>query len=194
MGNPSPENKRIAKYALKAFGDGTPKVLRICHDYSDIYIDMCCCINSPCDGITSYSTIGLSDYAMLEEDGSEYPVRVEIAAACASIELEFPNLIGTAAINVIRNHRIISPGACMENYVDEYYKGTHLPHLYFTAPFLWDELTTLDCQSKKATWLLAMPISQSELKYLVTYGSDKLEDVFEQKQIDFFDIRRPSTL
>jgi antitoxin YqcF len=189
--NVSAENKAIARHALKAFG-GTPTVQAYHHDTENLSIDILRCDNRPCQGVTSYSTIGLSDHPMIK-DGQEYPTRLEIAGACATAVQLFPNILASAGFNIIRSQWVFSPGMVLPEYIREYYPSTTVPHIYLTAPFLWeDSLKTLDCGLKKASWLLVVPISDGELEYLKEYGDNALEELFEKTQIDIFDINRNS--
>lgn len=62
-------------------------------------------------------------------------------------------------------------------------------------PFLWEgQLQTIDFSDKKVAWLLAVPISEKEYLFAQQNGSNKLEDLFEQNEIDIFDIKRDSVL
>jgi len=47
---------------------------------------------------------------------------------------------------------------------------------------------------KKVTWLLAIPISDKERKYAETEGGEKLEELFESENVDFYDLNRQSLL
>jgi antitoxin YqcF len=189
----SPENKALAKYVVKAFG-GTPHVTEYEHDTADLSIGILWCQDRPVDGVTSYSTIRLSDYPMTWGKG-EFPTRIELASACASKYNLFPNILASAAFCIIRTQRPCYPGAVMPDYVREYYASTAVPHLYFTAPFLWeDALRPLNLQTKTVNWLLAMGISESEYSYLKEHGDNSLEDRFEERQIDIFDLSRPSAV
>lgn len=191
---PTAENKRVARHAASAFGS-KPQVVEYLHDTEPLAVDILWCENSPCTGVTAYSTIGLSDYPMLNDDGTEFPTRLEIAGACSSKEDMFANILASAAFCVMRTHRLCYPGAVMQDYVREYSPSSTVPHLYFTAPFLWEEsLRTLDCGTKKVSWLLAMPISQAECQYLLEHGDDALETLLERYQIDIFDLYRPSVV
>jgi hypothetical protein len=130
---------------------------------------------------------------MRDASGKEFPGRLEIAGACASQSELFANVISAAAFCVMRTNWLCRPGTVMRGYVHEYFSTTTVPHLYFTAPFLWeDSLKTLDCESKRVSWLLAVPISDAELAYLSQHGDDALETLFEREQIDIFDLDRPS--
>lgn len=186
----SPENKAVAKHALKAFG-GSPSVQAYHHDTVKLSVDILRCSDQPCQGITCYSTIGLSDHPMLK-DGTEFPTRLELAGACATKDEFFANILASAAFCIIRSQQLYHPGSVLSGCVSEYYPSTTVPHLYLTAPFLWeDALKTLDCGSKRVSWLLAVPISDTEKGYLASNGDNALEDLFEKHQIDIFDLSRP---
>lgn len=40
-------------------------------------------------------------------------------------------------------------------------------------------------------WLLAVPVSDSEVEFARRYDTDRLQQVFAEHQIDMFDINRP---
>ena len=81
----------------------------------------------------------------------------------------------------------------MPGYVADFLPSTTVPHLYFSAPFLWESsLKTLDCGTKKVSWLLAVPISDAEYEYLIEHGDSALEDLLEKQRIDIFDLTRSS--
>jgi hypothetical protein len=187
----SAETKRLAKYVTGVFG-GTPHATEFAHDTEDLTIGLLHCADRPCKGVTSFSTIRLSDYPMLRE-GKEFAARIEIVGACASIDDDFANVLCSAAFCIMRTKQFIHPGACLENYVREYFDDTTVPHLYFTAPFLW-ELATQKCDTKQVAWLMAVPISDAEKRFLEVEGDEALEDFFEKKQIDVYDLDRPSVV
>lgn len=187
----SADNKAIARHIRKAFG-GDPRVHAYHHDTEPFSVDLLRCDNNPCEGVTSYSTIGLSDHQMLK-DGNEFPTRLEIAGACASAATMFANILVSAAFCMMRTNELYHPGKVLDNYVHHYYPSTPVPHLYVTAPFLWDDsLCTLECDTKTVSWLLAIPISERERDFLNQHGEDDLEELFEKHQIDVFDLARPS--
>jgi antitoxin YqcF len=190
----SVENKAIGKHAFNAFG-GTPSVRAYHHDREKLSVDLLRCDDRPCGGVTSYSTIGLSDSPMFKVDDTEFPTRLEIAGACATAAEFVPNILASAAFCIMRTQKLYCPGSVLPEYVREYYPSTTVPHLYFTAPFLWeDSLKTLDCGTKKVSWLLVVPIAEAEQEYLREHGDNALEDLFEKHQIDIFDLNRPSVI
>jgi hypothetical protein len=191
---PSDENKKIAKHAAAAFG-GAPSVSEYLHDTEPLAIPILSCESSPCEGVTAYSTVGLSDFPMLDGGGADFPVRLEIAGACATQAAQFANVVSTAAFIIMRTRKPYHPGAVMRGVVQEYFPATTVPHLYFTTPFLWeDSPKTLDCGTKKASWLLVVPISDAEMRFLEKHGDNALEDLFEKEQIDVFDLDRSSVV
>lgn len=186
------ENKIIARTILGIFG-GKPNVSRYWDDNYDSNIDILAALDRPFDSITSYSTIGLSDYS-IGYSVEEKPLRVEIVGASASTFEFFPNILSTCAFNIINNQLPVSPGEIFSDVVKMYYPKSDMEHILFSSPFLWEELETIDFPEKKVTWLLAVPISTKEYLYADKEGTEALEDLFEQKNIDIFDLNRNSII
>lgn len=69
-----------------------------------------------------------------------------------------------------------------------------MKHIYFTTPFLWNNLPGLELEDKVITWLMAIPISDNEFDFLIQNGSESLEGLFEEKNINIFDINRKSII
>ncbi|HEX8499174.1 MAG TPA: suppressor of fused domain protein [Pyrinomonadaceae bacterium] len=150
------------------------------------------CTDAPWEGVTTHCTIGLSDYPMYQDD-EEFPTRLEIVGACASDVEWFANLMSSSAFYVMRTGWLCHPGVVLANSVEMYAPELHLKHLYFTTPFLWEgRLETLELPTKKVAWLLAVMITEAEYLYLNEHGDQALESLFEEAQIDIFDINRPS--
>ncbi len=186
------ENKIIARTALEEFG-GKPSVSKYWDDNNVSNVDILATIDRPYDGVTSYSTIGLSDYS-IGYSVDEKPLRIEIVGAAAKIFEFFPNILSTCAFNIINTTLPISHGEIFKGVIKMYYPDSEMEHVLFTSPFLWDKLETIDFPDKKVTWLLAVPISTKEFLYAEKEGPEALEDLFEKKEIDIFDLRRNSIL
>jgi hypothetical protein len=186
----SAERRATARHVRAAFG-GAHHVSEYLDESEEIAVDLLRCDDRPSRGVTSYSTVGLSDFRIPWGEG-EFPVRLEIAGACATQVRHFPNILASAAFRMVRTSGIYHPGAVIENYVRQYYPESPLPHLYFTEPFLWDQLTTFYNGSKKVTWLQAMPISESEHAYLKCHGDTAMGHLFSEHRINVVDLyRRP---
>lgn len=189
----SNNNKTIAKTSAAVFG-GSPTVTCYWDEDKSNSIDLLSCNDRPQGGVVSYATIGLSDYALLK-DGIDIGVRTEIVGACASSCTAFANIISTAAFCVINSKWYCAHGVVFPDIVSTYKCSSTMEHLFFVSPFLWeDEFKTLELDSKTVAWLMAIPISEAEYQIVESKGSDHLEDLFEEKQIDIFDINRPSVV
>lgn len=187
------ENKHLARLALGAFG-GKPVVTEYFSDDRQLAVDVLACSDRPQPGTTSYATLGLSDHPM-RQDGDEFPVRLELVAACDSDADWFPNVISTAAFHIMRTGWLCAPGVVLQNIVHMYDQSLALRHLYFTAPSPWQgHLETVQLETKKVAWLLGVPISEAEYQFLKKLGDEKFEDLLEHRGVEIFDINRPSLL
>lgn len=184
-------NRTIARTIANVFG-GQPSVVSYGDEQENSSVDLLTCIDRPQKGVSSYSTIGLSDSPNLR-NGKDIGVRVEFLGSCASSVEAFPNILTTAAFCMINSSWPCYPGAIFPDVIAMYDCSRTMRHLLFVSPFLWeDRLKTLEFEGKTVAWLLAVPISEGEFQLAESEGSDKLEDMFEENQIDIFDINRPS--
>jgi hypothetical protein len=189
----SQDNKFIANTAARAFG-GQPKVTRFWDDAHKRFVDILTCRDRPQTGVISYATIGLSDWP-LEMDGKAYEVRAEFVGVCGSSFRSFDNALATAAFCVINSKWFCYPGAIFHDVLKMYEASQTMQHFLFVPPFLWEkDLKTLDFSEKRVAWLLAVPIAEAERQFAEANGSDKLESLFVERQIDIFDLNRASAL
>ena len=167
---------------------------RFWDDHHEASVDIVSCGDSPWEGVTSYSTVGVSDIPLVK-DGNELDIRTEMVGACGSQFTDFPNYLSTAAFFVINSGWLAAPGVIFPDVLSMYEASDTMKHFLFLPPFLWDErLRTLDLRGRKVAWLLAIPISQAELEFAESEGVSALEDRFEAHQIDIFDLKRASVV
>jgi antitoxin YqcF len=123
------------------------------------------------------------------------PISVELAGACDSKFADsFFTILGSAAFCMIRAEQLLSPGDCLPGYVAEYHKSA-MEHLYFTAPFLWEEhLSSMELPDRKVLWLMAIPISEAEREYLIEHEDEKFEQLLQSHDTDFYDLDRRSII
>jgi hypothetical protein len=187
----SADNKLIARRAAKVFG-GTPRVIAFWDDSHEHSVDILISPDAPGPGVTSYSTVTLSDVPLLQK-GRVFPVRVELVGACDSRAEEFANALATAAFFILKERWFCRPGVVFETMLSMYELSDTMEHLYFTAPSRWPELnTTLDLSTKKVTWLWAIPISDNESRFIAEHGDDQFESLLEHSRADVLDIHRAS--
>ena len=90
------------------------------------------------------------------------------------------------------------PGAVFNDLITLYDKNIEMKHVYFTEPFLWqDKLEQISSKikEKNVLFLLAVPISESELSYKNKDGDEEFEKLlFFKNDIDLFDFNRKSVI
>ena len=187
----STENKKIAQYVARAFG-GEPRVHEYINDSDTLSVGILFCEDRPSKGVTSHSTIKLSDYPRELMKG-EHVTRLELAGLCIKPAEFFPNLLATAAFTIMQTDSVYRSGSVLEGVARKY--CSQLPHLYLTQPFIWkNRLQTLDCGAKKVSWLMILPISDAEYAYLHEHGDHALEKQLKRHQSDLSNPRRASTI
>ncbi|HEV2068950.1 MAG TPA: suppressor of fused domain protein [Acidimicrobiales bacterium] len=193
MADVSARTKVVAKTAAAAFG-GRPTVTRFWDDDHHDNIDILSCEDGPEEGVTAYSTVGLSDWPLYYGD-EEYHTRLEMVGACGSNFQGYDNALASAAFNVISSGWFCCPGAIYPDVLALYASSTTMKHFLFVPPFPWEEeLQTLHLDDRTIAWLLALPISDEERTVAESNGSEALENLFEERQIDIFDLERPSVV
>ncbi len=187
-------HKRIAKIIANAFGSDKPPITEYWDDNHDNFVYILESIDSHQKGVISFATIGLSDYPLLF-NGKEFEARLEIVGACGSNFFNFGNVISTAAFCIINSKWFCAPGVIFPDVISMFDLSPTMSDLYFVPPFLWCErFRAVDVEGKKIAWLMAVPVSKAESKFAQEFGPDKLEDLFEKKQIDIFDLHRRSVV
>lgn len=184
--------KVVANHIRKSVG-GIPKVTRYYNSNKSQFIDIFQSQDSPINTINTLSTIGLSTYSINRKFFDDSELRVEFIAASPRENTLFENVLASCAFNIIHGTHICYPGAVFTNILEQYYEGSNMKHIMFIPPFLWN-IDDLRFDDRTITWLMALPISEKELEYLRNNGSDQLEQLFEEQQIDFYDLNRPDVV
>jgi hypothetical protein len=191
MPNVSVDNKQIASHIAGVFG-GRPTVQRHWDADEKSWVGILASADRPIEHVTSYATIGLSDFPIMK-DGKDIGVRTEFVGACASKYPEFANMLGTAAFCVINSRWLVHPHAIFPGVVEMYRPAGPMRHLFFVPPFLWSPPpSTLTLPSKVVAWLMAVPISEGEYRHAIDEGPEALDQAFVRSQIDVFDLERKS--
>lgn len=193
MTKTSLESKIVAKAAAAAFGTA-PSVDRYWDDHRKASVDIVSCLDSPCRGVTSYATVGVSCVALVK-DGRNLGVRTELVGACGSRFAEFPNCLSTAAFCVINSGWLVAPGIIFPSVVAMYRPASPMKHFLFLPPFPWDgRLRTIAVGESQVAWLLAVPISDGEMRFAESTGVSALEELCERRQVDIFNLDRASVV
>ncbi len=188
----SQDDKTIARTVAEIFGN-KPSVSRYWDNDHKSHVDLLVCQDTPTKNANSYATVTLSNFQIGVIDG--IPLGVELVAACEKRFIDMPNIVASCAFNIVNSGYSCKPGAIFPNVIKAYNSQVTMKHILFVTPFLWDRsFTTITLASKKTAWLMLVPISDTELDYAERMSSDKLEDIFQEKQINVFDINRKSVI
>jgi hypothetical protein len=102
-------------------------------------------------------------------------------------------VLATSAFNVIKDGWLAAPGVVFPGLLKEYGLSETLEHVLWVEPFAYEQLSDVDLgEGIHAHWLLAVPISEEERRFLVAEGYDALEKRFADAELEYFNLERPS--
>lgn len=186
----SAESKAQLAAYLRAVIGGEPRVFRYWDEGRQSHIDIMSAVDRPEHGVTTFVTLGLSDYSIgLNLD--HVPLRLEILFTAASLFDHSGEILSTCAFNIINSHFKCKPWTIFKDVVHMYRSQSPMRHIMFVDPFLWD-IESQEFPNKYVAWLHAIPISEDERAFSNRMGAEALIRLFETHQIDVFDMDRPS--
>ena len=166
----------------------TATVVKFADETSTNEIRILSCPDPIDENVSFYSTLGLSELAVYNND-------TEILLSGYSSFDKLPNILSSVGFFVIKDKWKTIDGSVFETLVEMYYPGLEMKHLYFTSPYLWqDKLEDFSVDGKAINFLLAIPISNHELNIKNEHGAEALEDLFQENEIDIFDLNRNSVV
>lgn len=165
-----------------------PKVFSFGDETENHKIRILICPDPTDEEVRFFSTIGLAELAPENH-------HTEILGACYADFADFGNMISSIAFFIIKDKWKSAEGSVFETLVEMYYPKSEMKHIYFTSPFLWeDKLEAFSVEGISVRFLLAIPISQSELEFLTQHGQEAFEDLLQENNIDIFNIERKSVV
>jgi hypothetical protein len=183
--------KFVARSAAAAFG-GTARVDRYYDEDESHSVDLLTCVDRPMPGFTTYSTVSLHTVPNMLDDSD---VRIEMAGVAANQVAEFPNMLASAAFRVVIDGWLCAPGVVFPSLVTEQRLSSSLEHVLWVPPFPWEQLGSVDPDGGPIVhWLLAVPISEAERRFLVDRGYEHLEALMADRETEYFDLGRSSIL
>ena len=188
------QQKDLANHTASAMRVEKPPISRYWDESEKNSVYVLEAVDRPQRGVTSYATIGLSDHPLMFK-GKEFATRVEFVGACSSSFSGFANILSTAAFCVINSGWFCAPGIIFPDVVSMYKYSNTLSDIYFAHPFLWDDrLRSTLIGDRQVAWLLVVPVSKEETAFAQAYGPGRLEALFEEKNIDIYDLNRASVV
>ena len=194
MTKPPAHHQAIAAH-LKNVITGVWHVSRVVNENCVGHIDVLRFHDRPAMGQITHATIGLSDTALQNGD-RPFAARVELLMIGVDSEPEIGTAIGSAALMIAHQRRMVYPGAIIVDALLPYIENTTTPHIYLTAPFPWERadksIDKLRVRDYDVYWLLGIPATDKEYELLMAEGDDVLEDMYASASIDISDVRRRS--
>src|SRR4051794_5912101 len=139
MSTVSATAKQVYRAVAEAIG-GEPTVNRRYDEDESHSVDVLRCADRPVAGLAVYSTLTLHDAPNHLDDKD---IRVElIGVAPADVE-DYPNLLATAAFNVIKDGWLVAPGVVFPDLVSMYALSSTLRHVLWVEPFPYEQLATV---------------------------------------------------
>jgi len=109
-----------------------------------------------------------------------------------------PFVLANALFYMIENRMVLHRGTAIGgigNISPEFARRFGKQAIYFAQPFGFPKgFGELVCNSKLGRVYLACLISLSEYRYLQDKGTDQFEEMLERREVDVFDIERPSCI
>lgn len=185
----SESSKLVARKVADAFGK-RPKITDFWDADNRYSVAIAAAADTPTEGITSYSTVNLSDWPMYI-DGREHETRVEIAGSAPNEVSNFQNAVSTAALCVIKQKWPCRPGVIYPDVLAAYHMSTTMKHVLFMEPVVWDKIeASTQLPDRLVTWVMMVPIADSEYEYANEHGWEALGQILEEDDIDYWDPQR----
>lgn len=148
----------------------------------------------PDQGLTSWSTVGASFIDAGYRTAEGKPVTSEFIGCAGSNWDRFGTALAFCAFYVADG----GPsryGTVVRGAFQHAGTGITTQHGLIVAPFCWEsDFPSYEDSDVYTTWLQVAPITNEEATFAEQRGGDALEDLFEQRQPDLFDLSRSSLL
>lgn len=150
------------------------------------------CIDSPFEGVCSYSTLGVYQCQnLLTADDKE--LNIEFVGICDNRNIWFDGLLSTCAFAMIKGKVRAHPYEVYKDIIPIYQPNIDMKHVLLIPPFsLNHDLGVIETDNRVITWLMLNPISEKEYVYMQKNGYQKLIDAFVEADIDIYDLYRKS--
>lgn len=122
-------------------------------------------------------------------------MRVELAGVARSAVQAFANALTWVALTIIKDHWIAAPGEVYPNVLQRLEMSMSVAHLMLLEPFEWEGLGEVQLAGAPMVhWLHAVPISESEYRFLLQHGFEEILDKLSAADVAYIDMERPSVV
>lgn len=182
-------DKAVARAAAQAIG-GQPRVVEYLGENAGEPIAVLQSADRPTPGFVTYSTVSLH---RTPNPVGERDIRVELLGVAPADKPEFPNALASAAALVAERGYTAAPGVVLPRVLSDYELSDTLEHFVLTDPFAYEDLGGVELDGGPSVhWLQAVPISESERRFIAAHGFDALEERFADAEMEYWNLDRPS--
>ncbi len=140
------------------------------------------------EGIVA-ATVGVMDYDQGRGEGEM--LSTEILLDARGRPCDVANVVGTIAFCIMKDGWKVAPGVAFPDIVAMYAPHLRVKHVLFVPPFQWDAaMSRVTVGDKTVFPLLAVPITEGELRLVEQQGSDELMELWERLSTDILDWSR----
>lgn len=140
------------------------------------------------EGIAA-ATVGLMDYD--QGGGAGPPLATEILLDARGRPCDVANVVGTIAFCIMKDGWKVAPGVTFPDVVAMYAPELQVKHILFLPPYQWGSgMSRVTLGDRTILPLLAVPITESELRLIEQQGADELTDRWARLSTDVLDWAR----
>lgn len=186
-----PDTVRAAAQAAgRAIGGAHRRLGRWADPREEHVVSLLMCVGAPAVTYSTWSTVSLH---LHENRLDAQDVRTELLGV--SDVAAFPDALATAAFYVMKDRWLVAPGVVFPGILLDYDLGTTMEHVMWAPPFPWPSLNAVQLSpGLDAHWLLAIPIYESERRFLMDRGYFEFEDLLEAHDTQYFDPGRAAVV
>lgn len=180
----------MARYLEQAIG-GEARTYAYYDDAERHMVAVVEAVGAPHADLVTYSSASLHA-SPNELEGDD--IRVELLFVAARGQESAANAVATSAFFVLKDGWLAAPGVVFPDAVREYFPGTTVPHLMWTEPFDFPDLSTFTAPDVPGDIhvLQGVPVSDAEREHLIAHGFDSLEHRLSAARVHHFDLQRRS--
>jgi hypothetical protein len=138
---------------------------------------------------TVAATIGVMDEN--QASAGQPPIATEILLDRRGAAGKIANIAATIGFYILKNGWRVAPGVTFAGMFSMYEPDLRVQHVVFVPPFQWEEgMTRVALGDRTIHPLLAVPITDGELRLVEAHGVDELQERWEHALTDVLDWSR----
>ncbi len=183
------DNRSVFKHE-RGFILGKYKVFEYYNTNKTKSIDVMTSTETQFRDVAVYSTIGLSKTELgLTSQGLS--VRVELIGVGDKDDDTVANIISTVGFDIM-DTKNCGYGMTVTDVIRQYNDTLEVRHVVLLEPVFWEYYTPLEKDGEHVSWLLCVPITDNELRFIREKGIDEFETLLSEQSGDITDIHRKS--